>query len=77
MSYGTGTSLDDMFAGDSDTWGAPNNGVDLQAEAGIQVGAGKWHARMTSDLWSMVIILGALAALWILGGVVFRNVNIF
>lgn len=77
MSFGVGTSLDEMYYGsDPDTWGGPMGGVDLVTEAGVQVGNAKWHARMTSDLWSVVIILGALAGLWFLGGIVFRNVNI-
>lgn len=64
------------FAVDSDSWGGPQNGVDMIAEAGIQAGANSWHSRMSIDLWSMLIILGSLALLWILGGVVFRRVNI-
>ena len=61
----------------SEAWAAsPLNGVDISAQAGIDVGPSSWHTRMTVDLWSMVIILGALALLWILGGVVFRRVNI-
>ena len=61
----------------SEAWAAsPLNGVDITAQAGLEVGPSKWHTRMTVDLWSMVIILGALALLWVLGGVVFRRVNI-
>lgn len=56
--------------------GSPMDGVDLSAEAGLSVGASSWHSRMTVDLWSFVVIIGALALLWVLGGVVFRRVNI-
>lgn len=52
------------------------DGVDLQAEAGVQVGSNKWHSRMTIELWSMVYIIGAVVLLWILGGIVFRRINI-
>lgn len=76
MSYGIGASMDESMFGDADGWGGPLGGVDLVGEAGVQVGDARWHARMTSDLWSVVIILGALAGLWFLGGIVFRNVNI-
>jgi len=69
-------TTDDMFYGDPDGWGGPSDGIDLVGQAGVQVGSAKWHANMTTDLWSVIIILGALAGLWILGGVVFRNVNI-
>lgn len=71
-------SMNDMFAADSDTWGgSPMDGVDLVAQAGVQAGGNSWHSRLSVDLWSMIVILGALAVLWILGGVVFRRVNIF
>lgn len=64
-------------AAPSEAWAAsPMNGVDLNAEAGIALGGNAWHARMTVELWSLVIILGALVALWVLGGVVFRRVNV-
>jgi len=67
-----------MFAGDSDTWGGgPMNGVDLQAQAGIDIGNSSWHSRITIDFWTLIIILGALTVLWVMGGVVFRRVNIF
>lgn len=65
-----------MFAGDSDSWGGPMNGVDLTAEAGVSIGGSRWHSRMTIDLWTVVIVLGALALLWLLGGVVFKRINI-
>lgn len=67
----------ETFASDSDSWGGPMNGVDMVAQAGVQAGNNSWHSRITIDLWSLIIIVGALAGLWILGGVVFRRVNIF
>jgi len=77
MSFGVGTlAQDGAMYGDADGWGGPDNGVDLVGQAGVQVGSAKWHANMTTDLWSVIIIVGALAGLWILGGIVFRNVNI-
>ncbi len=60
-----------------ESWaGSPMNGVDMQAEAGVSVGGNSWHSRMTIELWSIVLIVGALALLWLLGGVVFRRVNV-
>ncbi len=56
--------------------GSPMNGVDISAEAGVAVGGNSWHSRMTIELWSLVVILGSLALLWVLGGVVFRRVNV-
>lgn len=79
MSFNVGTAddFDSMMYGDASSWqGAPDNGVDLVTEAGVQVGSAKWHARMTSDLWSVIIILGAILGLWVLGGVVFKSVTI-
>jgi hypothetical protein len=61
----------------SEAWAAsPLNGVDLNAEAGVSFAGNAWHSRMTVDLWSFIIIIGALVALWVLGGVVFRRVNV-
>lgn len=68
---------DAMFAGDSDTWGGPMNGVDMTAQAGVDIGKSSWHTRMTVDLWTLIIIFGALTVLWVMGAVVFRRVNIF
>ncbi len=60
-----------------ESWaGSPMNGVDLNAEAGVEFSGNSWHSRMTIELWSLVLIVGALAVLWVLGGVVFRRINI-
>ena len=75
MAYAQGYS--ETFGVDSDSWGGPMNGVDMVAQAGVEAGGNSWHSRITIDLWSLIIILGALAVLWVLGGVVFRRVNIF
>lgn len=64
------------MVGDADTWGGPMDGVDIDAQMGIDVGGSHWHSRMTIDLWTLIIILGSLALLWLLGGVVFRRVNV-
>jgi len=61
----------------SESWAAsPLNGVDLTAAGGIELGGNKWHSRMTVDLWSLILIVGSLALLWVLGGIVFRRVNV-
>lgn len=79
MSYGIGTARqEEMMYGDADSWGGgPMNGIDLQAEAGMQVGPVAWHANISSDVWTLIIMLGSLGLLWVLGGVVFRKINIF
>lgn len=64
-----------MFAGDSDSWGGPLNGVDVSANAGVSVGNSSWHSRVTVDLWCLIVIFGSLALLWVMGGVIFRRVN--
>lgn len=65
------------YDGLSEGWaGSPMNGVDLEAEAGVSLGGNAWHSRMTIELWSLILIVGSLALLWLLGGVVFRRVNV-
>lgn len=77
MAYGVNSDPQNlMFVGDADSWGGPNDGVDLEASAGIGVGGSSWHTRMTINLWQFILIIGALALLWALGGVVFRRINI-
>ena len=74
MSYGTGEpSLNDY--GDADSWGGPDNGIDVASHMG-DVGAnlGK-KQRVSEDGWLAIYILGALAILWLLGGVGFRKVR--
>lgn len=74
IAYGVQSGADPLLA---EQWaGSPMDGVDLTAEAGVALGPSRWHSRMTIELWSLVVILGALALLWVLGGVVFRRVNI-
>lgn len=77
MSYGVGTQGDAAMFGDADSWGGPGNGVDIAGEAGMNVGPVAWHARISTDLWTLIIMLLALGALWVLGGVVFRKINLF
>ena len=67
----------DYFSSDADTWGGPMNGVDLEAQAGISAGNSSLSSRISVDLWTLIIIVGALALLWLMGGVIFRRVNIF
>ena len=76
MAIGTNYSTQ-TFATDSDSWGGPMNGIDMTAQAGVDIGGNSWHSRLSIDLWCLLIILGSLMALWVLGGVVFRRVNIF
>jgi hypothetical protein len=78
MPYPMGTDVSNaMFAGDSDSWGGPMNGVDMTAQAGVDVGGSSWHSRLTVDSWTLIVILASLAVLWLMGAVVFRRVNIF
>lgn len=64
------------MVGDSDSWGGPQNGVDIDAQMGVGVAGSRWDTRITIELWTLVIILGALGILWLMGGVVFRRVNV-
>lgn len=77
MAFGVGVSGDEAMFGDPSSWDGPQNGVDVSAEAGMNVGPVKWHAQISTDTWTLIIMLASLAALWVLGGVVFRKINLF
>lgn len=75
MSFGIGDG--DTVAGYGSVqegWqGAPYDGVDLLDHALVSA---PWHARIPSDTYLFMIIIGALVVLWLLGGVAFKSVNI-
>jgi hypothetical protein len=52
--------------------GAPYDGVDMQDQALVMM---PWHAKVPSDTYLAMLILGALAVLWLLGGVAFKSVR--
>jgi hypothetical protein len=64
------------FVPESDSWGGPLGGVDMQAEAGFDIGGTGIHGSATIEVWTFIIIVGSLALLWLFGGVVFRRINI-
>jgi hypothetical protein len=73
MSFGRGTSPDIGY-GEADSWGGPENGVDIQA--GLGGVEAKASARISQDTYTFLVIAGALVVLWTLGGTVFRKVRI-
>lgn len=74
MGYGTGTSAD-IGWGDPDSWGGPDNGIDVQTHLGLVDGTVKQY-RMSEDAWLAIIIIGSLVTLWLLGGVAFKSFRI-
>ena len=75
MSFGTGKNvLTDV--GNPEAWGGPLNGTDLEAGVGMSVGRSGFGANLSVNMWSAIVMIGALALLWFFGGVVFRKVNI-
>lgn len=73
MSAGIGLT-GDIGWGSADAWsGAPADGVDVMSHANIGT---KWHQNLSTDTYMFLIMLGALALLWILGGLVFKTANI-
>jgi hypothetical protein len=75
MAYGVGVSGDQTFDPNdgSDQWGGPMNGIDLQGHAQVPGVSTKWHGNLSVDTYLFLIMMGALALLWLLGGVVFKN----
>lgn len=63
----------DVGWGDSDSWGAPQGGVDLTAHAGIKTNV---FNRVSEDHYLALIILVALGLLWLFGGVIFKSARI-
>lgn len=75
MSFGTGRNTEADLVG-SANWGGPLNGTDIEAGVGASIGGRGIGANLSVNVWSAIIILGALGLLWFFGGVVFRKVNI-
>lgn len=74
MAWGIGDGDNMENYGTYDGWqGAPGDGVDMLDQSLTDA---PWHARIPSDTYLFLIIIGALVALWLLGGVAFRSVNI-
>jgi hypothetical protein len=70
MSFGIGQDRTVGY-GNADTWGGPMNGVDLESHIGNVIPIRK-H-RVSEDGYMAIIILGALVALWVLGGIAFKG----
>lgn len=73
MSYGKGQPGIEGY-GDADSWGGPQDGIDILQ--GIGEVRAKPSARISQNTYIFLIMLGALVALWLMGGVFFRNVRI-
>lgn len=60
--------------GDADGWGGPDDGVDVLNHIGVD-SQGKTY-KVPSDVYMFLMVIGALAVLWFLGGVVFKNARL-
>lgn len=78
MSWGIGTTGDVSFdvVDGSDSWGGPMNGIDVVRHEGSPTLSTSWHGRIGVDAYLFLVIMGALAALWLLGGVLFKNATL-
>lgn len=74
MAFGVGTSRDIGY-GDAESWGGPANGVDVLDHISGDTRHGR-TANVSSDTYMAIVILTALALLWLLGGVIFKNARL-
>lgn len=75
--YGIGASGDIGLQADSDSWGGPLNSVDLvDGSSGGSPLAFKWHARLSVETWTAIVMIAALVGLWVIGGTLARKVNV-
>ena len=74
--YGrTALPYDDVMYGDAESWGGPQDGVDILQ--GIEgTATKKKSAAIAKDTYTFIIIVIALALLWVMGGTIFRNARI-
>lgn len=70
MGFGIGDDNGPPGWGDSDSWGGPDNGVDLMEHIN---GAPVKSSGVSEDAYLALTIIGALVVLWLLGGLVFKN----
>lgn len=75
MSFGYGDNDGvENYGNVQEGWqGAPYDGVDMLDHSLVDT---PWHARIPSDTYLALMIVGALVALWLLGGVAFKSANI-
>lgn len=76
MSFGTGRNVVSEMVGDPSAWSGPLDGTDIEAGVGASIGGRGFGASLSVNVWTAIIILGALALLWFFGGVVFRKINL-
>lgn len=60
--------------GEADSWGGPMDGIDVIEHVGSSLAPSK-TSRVSEDTYMFFIIVGALACLWLLGGV-FRSARL-
>lgn len=76
MSGGIGTLANHVTGyGDADSWGGPANGIDVLNHISSDAKHGR-TANVASDTYMFMVIIGSLALLWFLGGVVFKNARL-
>lgn len=75
MSWGIGTDEPTDYGSDQ-AWGnASLNGVDVIDHVGDQV-TKSVSARIPVDTYAALVMIGALALLWLLAGVLFKSVKV-
>lgn len=77
MSFGLGTYASDVTGyGDADSWGGPANGIDVVGHISDDFKKASRGGNMSSDFYMFVVIMVAVAILWLLGGVVFKSARL-
>lgn len=71
---GEGTTTMNNF-GDSDSWGGPVDGIDVMNHITGSANAVAKSTGISEDGYAFIIMILALAGLWLLGGVVFKSVR--
>lgn len=72
---GFGRGMQDLLVqgpGDSDSWGGPENGIDLIRHMGSDGAVGA-RAQRNPDTMMFLTIVGAVVILWLLAGVVLKS----
>jgi hypothetical protein len=77
MSWGLGTYASEVAGyGDADSWGGPVNGIDVVGHISDDFKKASKGGSVSSDTYMFIIVMAAVAALWLLGGVVFKSARL-